>query len=288
MLNMVEHKKYKLNSLQILLPEGLLAPTSWLEARGYSRSLLSAYVARGWLESPARGVYRRPGPSLMWQHVVATLQQQIVHEREPLLHVGGLTALQHRGFGHYVPLGRGQTVWLYGPAALPAWVKAASVEEKFVVRSDATFASIRVWRDQQGRFADALGAPLGTDALAERGLIRHPWGREEWSLVYSSEERAILEMLQDVHARESLDHCDQIMQGLGGLRPKRVSALLAVCKSVKTKRFFLALAERHDHAWLKRLDWNTFDWGAGKRSVFAGGRMHPKYQISLPEFDDRV
>ena len=70
---MGEHKSSKINRLQDLLDEGLLAPTSWLEEQGYSRALLSRYVESGWLSSPARGVYRRPGPPLKWQHVVVSL-----------------------------------------------------------------------------------------------------------------------------------------------------------------------------------------------------------------------
>lgn len=285
---MVEHFKSKLNSLQTLLPEGLLAPTSWLEARGYSRSLLAGYTKRGWLESPARGVYRRPGSSLDWKHVVATLQQQAVGERKPLLHVGGLTAFEHRGRAHYVPLGKNQRLLLYGPGSLPAWVKAVPLAEKFAVRPDAMFASIRVWRDPDRRLVDEKGNALNEDALTERGFMEVPFGRDEWKLVYAMEERAMLEMVNEVPRRETLDHADLIMQGRVSLRPAVVTRLLAVCASVKAKRLFLALAERHEHAWLKHLDWSAFNWGSGKRRLFAGEPMHPKYQISWPKFDDRV
>ncbi|MDP1897359.1 MAG: AbiEi antitoxin N-terminal domain-containing protein, partial [Sulfurimicrobium sp.] len=71
---MGEQKNTKINLLQDVLEEGLLAPTGWLEGQGYSRALISRYVGSGWLVSPARGVYRRPGPPLKWQHVVASLQ----------------------------------------------------------------------------------------------------------------------------------------------------------------------------------------------------------------------
>ena len=288
MLTMGEHFKSKLNSLQKLLPEGLLAPTSWLEARGYSRSLLAGYTKRGWLESPARGVYRRPGSSLDWKHVVATLQQQVVGERAPLVHVGGLTALEHRGMAHYVRLGKRRPVLLYGAATLPAWVNGMPLDEQFVSRPDTMFASLRVWRAADGRLVDEIGGALNEDALAERGLMEVASGRDEWKLVYATEERAMLEMLGEVPGRETLDHADLVMQGRVGFRPARVTRLLAACTSVKTKRLFLALAERHQHAWLSRLEWSAFNWGSGKRRLFAGEPMHPKYQISWPKFDDRV
>lgn len=288
MLTMHDQLQPNLNALQRLLPEGLLAPTSWLEARGYSRSQLAGYVKRGWLKSPAWGVYRRPGPSLDWRHVVATLQQQIVEDMEPLLHVGGLTALEHRGMAHYARLGDGGAVLLCGPTGLPAWTRKTPLKVKFMVRSDAMFASLRVWRTQRGDFADQAGAPLNEQALADRGLEFIDFGRDEWRLVYATEERAMLEVLVDVPARTTLDHADLLMQSRVNLRPARVTRLLAACASVKAKRLFLALAERHGHAWLKRLDWTAFNWGSGKRALFPGAPMHPKYQISWPRFEDRA
>ena len=56
------------------LPEGLLADAQWLEQRGYYRSLRSQYVASGWLEQPARGVFRRPRGTVSWEQVVISLQ----------------------------------------------------------------------------------------------------------------------------------------------------------------------------------------------------------------------
>ena len=126
-------KTTKINQLQDLLEEGLLAPTSWLEEQGYSRALLFKYLESGWLTSPARGVYRRPGPPLKWQHVVASLQLLACS----YMHIGGRTALVHRGLGHYVRMTGAETIFLYGPDMLPAWVNKLGLAEQFVVRSDS-------------------------------------------------------------------------------------------------------------------------------------------------------
>jgi hypothetical protein len=48
----------KLNSLQRTLPDGLVVDAAWLEKHGYSRALRNKYVAHGWLDQVARGVYR--------------------------------------------------------------------------------------------------------------------------------------------------------------------------------------------------------------------------------------
>ena len=74
MLSMAKQKRRLLNHLEHILPEGLLVDAAWLGKNGYSTSLRSQYVAAGWLEQPARQVYRRPRGSLGWQQVVISLQ----------------------------------------------------------------------------------------------------------------------------------------------------------------------------------------------------------------------
>jgi hypothetical protein len=54
------------------------------------------------------------------------------------------------------------------------------------------------------------------------------------------------------------------------------------CNSIKVKRLFLYLAEGHGHPWFERLDLNALDLGKGNRSIVVGGRLDPKYQITVP------
>ncbi|MGH8680832.1 MAG: type IV toxin-antitoxin system AbiEi family antitoxin domain-containing protein [Burkholderiales bacterium] len=268
----------KLNRLQALLPEGFFAPTSWLVARGYPRSLLAWYVRQGWLASPARGVYRRPGPPARWQYVVASLQMLMGLP----LHVGGRTALVHRGLGHYARLGGPEPILLYGPSRLPSWVNKLGVAEQFVARPGTLFSLPRVRRDAEGRILDEQGRPASSALLEQAGLTHFSWEAWPWDLFYASEERAILEVLGDVPTRESVYEADALMQGLVNLRPRRLMTLLKACRSVKVKRLFLALAERRRHAWLKRLTTSELDLGTGKRALVKGGKLDPKYLITLP------
>ncbi|MBI4694543.1 MAG: type IV toxin-antitoxin system AbiEi family antitoxin [Gammaproteobacteria bacterium] len=268
----------KVNQLQKLLDEGLLVSTSWLEARGYSRALIAKYVEGGWLNSPARGVYRRPGPPLKWQHVVASLQLLA----GSFLHVGGRTALVHRGRGHYVRMSGAETVLLFGPENLPAWVGKLDLEERFAVRNDAMFAGLRARRDADGTPVDFHGATLTTQRLSDFGLQQMTWGAWDWRIWYSTDERAMFEVLHDVPARESVHEADVLMQGLVNLRPSQVTALLEACTSVKVKRLFLALAERHAHQWLSHVRLGRVDLGKGKRLLVPGGHLHAKYLITLP------
>lgn len=282
---MGEQKSTKINLLQDLLEEGLLAPTGWLEGQGYSRALISRYVDSGWLVSPARGVYRRPGPALKWQHVVASLQLLA----ESYLHVGGRTALVQRGLGHYVRMSGPETIYLYGPEVLPAWVNKLGLQERFAVRNDAMFGGLRARRNELGALVDFHDAPLQSKQLADYGLQEMTWGAWDWRLLYSTDERAMFELLQDVPTRDSVYEADVLMQGLVNVRPARVMSLLMACASVKVKRLFLALAERHQHQWLAHLDLSKVDLGKGKRMLAPGGKLHPKYLITLPDdLDDHT
>lgn len=279
MLNMVEQRTDRLNQLRKLLPSGLVASAAWLREHGYGTSLVAYYVSSGILESPARGVYRVPGPALKWQSVVASLQLN----EGSWSHVGGRAAIVQRGLGHFAHQGP-ETIQLYGPETLPAWVNKLRVREKFEQRSDAAFGALRVCRDEKGglRRFGKKEEPIAADKLGELGLVEIEWGTFDWPLVFSTEERAILELLQDVPDRESIYEGFVLLRGLVNLRPQRVSALLRACQSIKAKRLFLSLAARIGHAWFKHLDLRGVDIGSGKRSLFAGGRLDPKFQITLP------
>jgi len=51
---------------------------------------------------------------------------------------------------------------------------------------------------------------------------------------------------------------------------------------VKVKRLFLVLADHFRHPWRSSLELSRVDLGTGKRQITRGGRLHPKYQITLP------
>ena len=113
--------------------------------------------------------------------------------------------------------------------------------------------------------------------------MRQLFGHWNWPLTISTPERAILELMDELPDRESFEHVDDLMGGLANLSPRRVQRLLQVCQSIKVKRLFLFMAERHKHAWFKRLDTAQIDLGSGKRSLVEQGRYDPKYRITVPE-----
>lgn len=279
MLKVIEPREDRLNPLRRLLPPGLVVSASWLRERDYPSNLVAYYVSKGILESPARGAYRLPGPPLKWQSVVASLQLN----EGSWSHVGGKTAIVQRGLGHYARQ-EGETILLYGPETLPGWVNRLGVPETFEQRRDSAFGELRVHRDEKGqlrRFGKKEEA-ITPEELGDFGLVEIKWGTFDWPLIFSTEERAILELLQDVPERESIYEAQVLLRGLVGLRPQRLSRLLRSCQSVKAKRLFLALADRIGHSWFKHLDLKDVDIGKGKRSLFPGGKLDSKYGVTLP------
>ncbi len=68
-----------------------------------------------------------------------------------------------------------------------------------------------------------------------------------------------------------------------------MSTLLQRCASIKAKRLFLALADRHHHAWLSHVSLQNVDLGHGKRVLVPGGKLNAKYQITLPaDLDEQL
>lgn len=273
----------KLNWLQVNLPDGLLVDARWLEGHGYSRSLRNKYVASGWLAQVVRGVYRRPEPAsppdrgeaLPWQQLVVSLQTLL----KCPFHVGGRTALELHGFAHYLPSVGLREIQLYGAGRPPSWAKKVHLDARLVFHNAAKLFAAGQRQPQ------APSEPLlpYEAPLSSPGLVRHPWGESKWQIAMSSPERAILEMLDEVPRRETFHQADVMMDGLRTLRPTLLHDLLSECRSVKVKRLFLWFAERHSHPWLKRLDRSGIDLGRGKRMLVRGGRLDPKFNITVPE-----
>jgi hypothetical protein len=277
---MTQQKRGKLNKLIQELPDGLLASAAWLERKGYSSALRNQYVKAGWLEQPARGVFRRPGGPIKWQHVVISMQTLL--DIHPL--VGGRTALELHGYTHYVSASGPQEVHLYHPDKLPGWL--------FKLECDAVFISHnskRLFRNEPiyyGLGNVDFDLRTGRVSGGERygpSLTEKTWGEWDWPITLSTPERAILELLDEVPNRETFHQADMFMEGLRTLSPRRLQKLLEDCKNVKVKRLFLWMAHRHGFRYLNQIDEKRIDLGSGKRSLVKGGYLDPKYLITVPE-----
>lgn len=262
-------KEENLKNLLESVPHGFFVDSKWLNAQGISRQLVAKYLKSGWLERAAHGLYRRPVHGLEetavelpdWEMLVLSMQHLMGYG----VHVGGSTTLRRRGHGHYVSMGQNERVFLYG-ANLPGWIKSVQTNAEFELRNLKLFSDPDIGLDK------ALSPEDGPHAQT-------PW---RWSLKTSSPERAILEALRELPETESFHTVDVMFQGLVNLRPRSITALLAVCTNVQVKRLFFVFADRHNHAWRKHVDEKTVDLGSGDRSLVKGGKLHPKYRITIP------
>jgi len=85
-----------------------------------------------------------------------------------------------------------------------------------------------------------------------------------------------------VPAAQSFGEAAKIMEGLTTLRPQLIQDLLEECSSIKVKRLFLFISEKHDHQWVKELKFDRISFGSGKRVIEKNGILDKKYQITVP------
>ncbi len=274
---------HKLKELQRILPEGLVADTQWFAQRGFSSDMLARYVQQGWLDKMARGVYRRPAPPLLWQQVVISLQALM----DWPVAVGGTTALRLHGHEHYVTMGSTEgDVCLFSPEPLPRWV--------FQVETNASFHEFRsgtLWPDKPPAGQAAWGLrPVAylADWELPHAFVRMSWGTWSWSLVVSTEERALIEAFLPVRGKHVSDfdmplRCAETVRHLNW---RRMQHLLETCRSKRVKRLVLWMAEYCDLDFSRHLALDRVDLGSSiLRLVPAGesSRFSAEQRLYVPD-----
>lgn len=231
-------------------------------------------------------MYRQPRGALSWQQVVISLQTLLL--RAPFI-VGGRSALELQGFAHYLSH-EVKTIHLFGPKHPPSWLQKLNLPQRFVYHN-----STKLFRDEPitlglGGLTLDISQVSGRapNRLQGSNLTTITWGQWDWPLTLSQPERAYLEMLDELPRNESFRQADMIMQSAANFSPRRLQKLLVDCDSVKVKRLFFFFADRHRHAWLKRLDKDAVDLGKGKRMLVLGGKLDPNYLITVPGGLDAV
>lgn len=245
-------KNLKLKQLYQLLPEGVVAPSSWFTANGYSSQLVYRYVKNGWLTKLGNGAYIRPASILEWQGAVLGLQKLAGLP----FHVGGLSALNILGYAHYLPVGGEKSITLYGKKTPPSWIRQ-------IESLSFTFYK----------------KPL----FGDLGLKKQSTSIRDWQINISSPERAILELLYQVGDKGiSFKFVAEIFEGLATLSPRLLNELLQNCSSRKVKRLFLFFANYYNFPWAKHIS-KKLDLGAGKLQIVKDGNYNKTYMITVPK-----
>ncbi|MEE8059485.1 MAG: type IV toxin-antitoxin system AbiEi family antitoxin domain-containing protein [Pseudomonadales bacterium] len=246
--------------LDQLVPAGLIVTRKWLMKQGLTRHALDNQVKSHQFVPVLPGVYARPHVTLVWQNLVCSLTSVL----DTGLHLGGLSALSLQGFGHYLELSDPPLVHLYGKKAPPAWTK-----DLLIMVEPVWYSTKRLWEE-------------GAGSVVSKYTVDFKWRDDLPPMKVSSPERAYLELLMDVPGDISFEHADELMQGLTQLSPRKLIELLSVCKSVKVKRLFFWMADRHHYAWRKKLNVDDYNLGEGKRVIAKAGKLDSRYQITVP------
>ena len=116
-----------------------------MQKNGYSRQLIAQYVHSGWLESPISRIYRRPKAHT--DNFVRLGRSGIFDSKFYLVlpfTVGGRTALELQGYGHYLAPTGPKEIHLYGDAKPPKWLTSLPLKQNLV------FHSAHLLRDCEG------------------------------------------------------------------------------------------------------------------------------------------
>lgn len=248
--------------LEELMPEGIIVSRKWLKQEtGMSNHTIDNLVKSEQLRILWKGLYIRGIITPNWQSLVYTLQ----HILKTDFIIGGLFALELRGFSHYLPNSNKVTVHLYGNDKLPAWVNEIGENVVFVKHTrNSLFAKM-------------------DKSLSEKYTTTIPWKDSIDVLKMSTPERACLEMLNMVPQTISFEHADQLIQGMTTLSPRALQPLLEMCSNIKVKRLFLWFAQRHNYVWFTKLNLEKIDLGSGKRVIEKGGELDKDYLITVPK-----
>ena len=234
-------------------PKGMALTASYLHSQGFDPQLLARYKQSNWLASIGDGAYVRHGDSVDWQGALVAIQNQLKLQ----VFCGARTALELQGYSHYVASTR-RDVFLFGPTGqkLPRWFEKSDWSANVIYKMTSLFP----------------------DDLSE-SYVNFPAG--DFAMRISSPERAAMEMLYHVPAKQGFDEAMLIIESLLTLRPALVQKLLEACNSVKVKRLFLYMSGAANLPFVAKLDLAKVNLGKGTRTVVKGGRLDPKYRITV-------
>ncbi|RLD09884.1 hypothetical protein DRI50_11660 [candidate division KSB1 bacterium] len=234
-------------------PRGAVLPLSYLKEYGITREHIKQYKKSGWIENIGYGAYCLKGDKIEWPGAVFGLQ------RQRTVHIGGKSALELKGFGHYLASDI-KTLYLFDTCKkpLPRWF----LSKKWGIKIHFTNLNL---------FTQNIEASITQIFL--NGLL----------LNIAAPERAILEMLYFVPQKQSFEEAMKIMEALTTLRPELLQSLLENCRSIKAKRLFLFMAEKHNHFWFSYLNKEKINLGEGKRRIVDKGILDKKYLITVPQ-----
>jgi hypothetical protein len=245
----------KNQSISTVLPEGQAVNRKWLNAHGFDRPSIDYYSRSNMIVPLCRGIYRKPGSQLKWEHVVYSLL-----ELGYSVHVGHTYALQFHGYAHFLELTGGSIVTLYAERKTPQWPFQLELKAQLE-------------RLSRNPFSETYNG----------GIEKVLFGSWDWEIPYSTPERALIEVCSTLDNDVDIVSADKSFEGAGTLRPKLLQDLLENTRQVKAKRLFLWFVRRHAFPWFSQINIDKLELGSGKRQIVANGVYDSEFQITVPK-----
>ncbi|MCD6246287.1 type IV toxin-antitoxin system AbiEi family antitoxin domain-containing protein [candidate division WOR-3 bacterium] len=249
----------KITNLYRMLYDEIPYFSSYLKSLGYDYGLLHKYKTRGWLDSPYKSVYVKPGGHISPLGIVYALQTQ----KNMNIHIGGISALILKGISEQVyNINELRNLHILSTKRIfvPQWVKKFAKEHNLKLN----FMQNNIFK-------------------SEIGLTYFHYNKME--IMISSTERAVMEMLSMIRTRSDYFDALKYFELTGELRGEKLLGLLKNCNSVKCKRLFLYLSEKYEKDYIKKIDRNVIDLGRGTRRIIndKGKSVYIRdYDIEIP------
>lgn len=244
MSNLPLHSSENLRKALHGLPAGMPITTAQCEQQwGVSRQLAHWYTKSGWLDSLGHGYYIRHGETPTLTGAVAALESAGFK-----VHIGGKSALDQRGYSHYLQLGGGK-IYLYGRGIrkLPQWLSSYFTVE---------LSTAKLFHE--------------SEEVRQRLFVRQLEPQSDYSPCVSDPERALLEMLDNVPGVQTLQESREIMESMYSLNPGKLELLLQACTKIKVKRLFWNLCQDLDLPFLGEIDYSKIDFGSETSYIIRG------------------
>ncbi len=240
----------KIQKLFFESPGGVVLTSAYLERLGITPQLAQKYKKSGWLEWLGTGAYYRKHEPVSWEGALWGIQQ------DKKVFLAGKSALEIQGYEHFLSFGRRNLDVAYEKKFTPPlWLKSNPLG------ADWHFSK----------------TPLKTVPLLNEVMVT------QISLKASCLEQAILECCAWIPKYYTFEEVGYFMESLTSLRPKILQNLLEEGCSFKTKRVFLFLAERAQHAWFNELKTSRLSLGDHKIQIQREGVYNSKYLMTVPK-----
>ena len=217
------------------LPSGAIVDSEWMDRHSISRSTRSYYAQNGTFAKLGRGLYAkrseelRETSELSWMRVVGSLAQVM----KANFHIGGETALKIKAILHRLEYVDEVPIILYGKE-FPSWLSTVDTDRQITT--------------------------LGTDLFTneEVGLtytvIRCFNSTAESLCSISTEERAMLEAIEEARRQNSLDQFEFRFRQWSVMRSRVLKALFAQCRSPTAVKFLRQYGRNLNCEWSRELD----------------------------------